>query len=111
MKKKNFKLVRGDDYSVKLTFSDDSGNPITVRESQLNLHARNSADELIMSLSSKDSTIQVIDDNSVSVNFNSELTQELKIETLKYDLQITTNGKRKTVLYGNIELIEDQTRV
>lgn len=67
-----------------MTFSDDSGNPINVRESQLNLHARNSADELIMSLSSKDSTIQVIDDNSVLVNFNSELTQ--KVNELKNEL-------------------------
>lgn len=112
MKKKNFKFVRGDDYSVKLTFTDVAGNPLILTENQLNLHARNNNDDLVLTLSTNDKTINIIDENSAVLKFTHDLTQDLNIETLKYDLQLTNvQNERKTVLYGEITLIEDQTRI
>lgn len=113
MKKKNFnKIVRGDDYIVKLTLTDDGNNPVDLTNAQLDLHARNQNDELVLTLSTTDNSIEIVQPNIAIIKFSHESTKDLAIEPLNYDLQLkTADNKRKTLLFGNITLLADITRV
>lgn len=117
MKSKNFKqFVRGDDIDVKLTFTDETGNPLNLKSSTVKLTARHiTDDEIAFILSNTDQSIDILENGVVILKFKHEHSKDLQLVDkkliLKYDVQIlNVDNKRKTVLGGTIEFIEDQTR-
>lgn len=113
MQKHKFKFFRGDDISYRLLFSLPNGEPVNLDGVRFDLHAIvEGKTEPQIELSTQNGGISVDTNGEALINFSHSDTQDAEWETANYDLQLTdTLGKRKTVLYGTIQLIPDQTRI
>lgn len=111
MQKHKFKFFRGDDVSYRLLFALPSGEPVNLTAARLDLHVV-AEDELKIALSTENGGIETHENGEVILHFSHADTQAANWENANYDLQITDSlGKRKTVLYGTINLIPDHTRI
>lgn len=113
MIKRSFKFVRGDDSSYRLVFRQKNREPFDVSNMRLDLHViANGVKEPVIELSSLNGGIDILDNGEVIVHFSHHHTQDATWESGNYDLQlIDLQGKRKTVMYGTVQLIPDYTRV
>lgn len=113
MQKHNFKFVRGDDVSYRLLFRNKEGEPVDLSGIRCDLHVvAEENGEPVIRLHSDGGGIEITENGTVQLNFAHADTQSAEWESARYDLQLTDPlGKRKTVLYGTVQLIPDQTRV
>lgn len=111
MQKHKFKFFRGDDVSYRLLFHLQNGEAVPLKEVKLDLHVV-SEDKVKIQLSSENGGIEIKETGEAILHFSHSDTQSADWETANYDLQFTDSlGKRKTVLYGTIQLIPDQTQI
>lgn len=113
MQKHKFKFFRGDDKSYRLLFRNKDGSPVNLDGVRFDLHVVPEGEaEPVISLSSEQGEIEIVGNGEVIVSFAHAHTQTAEWETANYDLQMRdANGKRKTLLYGVVQLIADQTRI
>ncbi|MDY2947334.1 MAG: hypothetical protein SOS93_05835 [Mannheimia varigena] len=113
MQKHKFKFFRGDDVSYRLLFRLPNGEAVNLDGIRLDLHAMvEGKTEPQIELSTQNGGVSINTEGEVLINFSHADTQDVDWEIANYDLQLTdTKGKRKTVLYGTIQLIPDQTQI
>lgn len=112
MQKHDLTFVRGDDVSYRLSFLLRNQTPVDLAGARLDLHARaDESDVPVFSLSSEDSSIEIQANGRAVIHIRHEMTHQAEWTRAKYDLQLTQNGKRTTILYGTVKLIADQTRI
>lgn len=112
MQKHKFKFIRGDDVSYRLFFRKKDGTPANLAGVKFDLHALEEGNALVITLSSDKGDIDVRDDGEVILTFSHHHTAKALWERASYDLQLTdVEGKRRTLLYGEIQLIHDKTQV
>lgn len=113
MQKHKFKFFRGDDVSYRLFFRQTNGEPVNLEGIRLDLHAIvEGSTEPQIELSTQNGSISINTEGEVLINFAHTDTQDAEWDIANYDLQLTDiKGKRKTVLYGTIQLIPDQTQI
>lgn len=111
MQKHKFKFFRGDDVSYRLLFYSAENKRLPLEDLRFDLHVMVD-DERQIVLSTENGGIENRDNGEVMLHFRHADTQSATWETAHYDLQLTDSlGRRKTVLYGTIQLIPDQTRI
>lgn len=112
MQKHKFKFIRGDDVSYRLFFRKPDGSPVDLDGAKLDLHlVLDYQNEPVVKLSTETGEIE-LDDGVAVVHFQHKHTAQAQWGSANYDLQLTDrNGKRKTVLYGTVQIIPDQTRI
>ncbi|GAB1649992.1 hypothetical protein [Mannheimia haemolytica] len=108
MKKQNLKLVRGDDVSFRFSIKDSTGQPLALKD----LHLVSYQGEVLIALSTDDGSIETAEAGQMVLHFSHQQTARAEWTSANYDLQLTTaEGKRKTIMYGVVQLTHDYTRV
>lgn len=112
------KLKRGDDESrlvqIKHANDDDTLLPFDLTDTQrADLHAKANG-QIVLQLSTQDGSIEWYNrvNGELILNFSHQLHEDADWLNAEYDLQlINKQGKRKTVLSGQIVLSPDVTKV
>ncbi|GAB1649618.1 hypothetical protein [Mannheimia haemolytica] len=112
MKKQNLKLVRGDDVSFRFSIKDSTGQPLALKDLRFDLHLVSYQGEVLIALSTDDGSIETAEAGQMVLHFSHQQTARAEWTSANYDLQLTTaEGKRKTIMYGVVQLTHDYTRV
>ncbi|MFZ7141541.1 hypothetical protein ACLSY0_00035 [Avibacterium avium] len=108
MQEINLDIYRGDDTAFQITFNgEDAPFSVSGGEFAMQIKPTNGEGALLTSL---DGTISQLDENSVIITFSHALTKDWSFREAKYDLQMTKNGKVKTLCRGKILLTHDITK-
>lgn len=112
MQRQTLKLVRGDDVDFLLTLKDKSGQFISPDGLRFDLHVVGPQGEVLIDLSTENGGINIGEDGKIHLNFAHEHTAQAEWTVANYDLQLTTEeGKRKTIMFGKVQLTHDYTRI
>lgn len=104
-KKYNIKMYRGNTYITKLIQKNYEGNI-----DKIFFTARDEDDAVKICKSLNKGIIKIENEDTYKLTLSPDDTNDLKIGTYKYDVEIHINDFVKTVLVGNLTLLEEQTR-
>lgn len=109
---KNLKIMRGDDTDIIIRAKHRDGTHFNFAGCRVDLSAKiNITDETpALSLSTETGEIKPLEGGEIAVTIPKLKTAGQNWQKASYDLQITTaEGKVRTILCGEIELIHDIT--
>ena len=104
-KKNNIKMYRGNTYITKIIPQNYEGNI-----DKIYFTARNENDEAKIWKKLNDGITKIENENAYKLTIVPDDTNNLEIGTYKYDIEIHINDFVKTVIVGNLTLLEEQTR-
>lgn len=108
MHQEDLSLYRGDDTTIKVAFTTNEGD-FLLGDGLLEMEIRPQIGQGVR-LSSADGGIALFNANTVLLNFTHNLTQNWSWKKADYDLQLTKDGKVKTLMRGKVYLTHDITR-
>lgn len=101
--KQNLKIIRGDDTTLTVRVRQNDA-PLDITKADLHAKVKG---KLVLALSSDDGTIEI--GERLLLHFTHALTDGAKWASADYDLQVISNGKVKTVMYGRLDMQHDIT--
>ena len=119
MKENNIEMIRGDTlaFGIKIELHPDSGDSSTLNVSSIFMTVKNSLNgspivQLYRNGDEQDDnhSITKVEDGLYRVHMCPEDSNKLEAGQYYYDVQITCNGDRFTILYGVLQVYEDVTK-
>ncbi|MFZ7222740.1 hypothetical protein [Avibacterium avium] len=108
MQEVNLDIYRGDDTEFQITFNTEDA-PFSVAGGEFAMQIKPTNGEGVL-LTSLDGAISLLDEHRVIIAFSHALTRDWGFREAKYDLQMTKEGKVKTLCRGKILLTHDITK-
>ncbi|MFZ7109582.1 hypothetical protein ACLSZW_05370 [Avibacterium avium] len=108
MQQQDFELYRGDDTLFKLSFAQGE-QPYLIEGGELTMDIVPMGGKIVR-MSAQDNSIIVLDESHILLNFYHDLTKDWTWKKADYDLQLTKDGKVKTLMRGKMHLTHDITR-
>ncbi|PVX40515.1 hypothetical protein C8D76_10388 [Pasteurella langaaensis DSM 22999] len=111
--KLSIRLKRGDDESRLLTLCNQDGSPFDLSDlERADLHAVAKSKEIVLSLSTTDKSIEILEQGQMLLTIHHSLTENQQWKIADYDLQLKfTDGRIKTIIEGQITLVHDVTKL
>lgn len=106
----NFTLVRGDDFTDVITVKDANGVAIDLSSASARFEINSAADgsgTAQLTANSASNTISLAADGTLTFAVPRASTEALDFTTGYYDLEITVNDVRETILFGEVTFKKD----
>ena len=104
MEEVNFKVVQGDTFSIRVTYTDSSSSPIDITDFSARMDVRNEQGGKILCASITDSNGITIDGENgiLDIEFTPSQTRKFTTPSAAYQLKIINSGtnEQNTLIYG-----------